>query len=69
MSAKSGDDDIKDEAKSTDFGLNLGLGYRVNANISVEAQYSLGLSNIDDSGEDEVSAKNTNIALYGIYHL
>ncbi len=50
----SGDEDIKDELKSIDFGLNFGIGYNFTENLSVGARYNLGLSNIADveDGDD-----------------
>lgn len=58
MSAKAKPDngdsqDIKDELKSTDFGINLGLGYNFTDNISAGLRYNLGLSQVVDvSGVD-----------------
>lgn len=51
---ESGDEDIKDELKSIDFGLNIGIGYNFTENLSVGARYNLGLSNIADveDGDD-----------------
>ena len=54
----SGDDDVKDDYKSIDFGLNFGLGYNFTENLSVGARYNLGLSNIadvDDSDDFKIS--------------
>ena len=61
VSAKSkfGDNstDIKDAFKSTDFGLNLGLGYRVSDNIRVGIRYYRGLADIaEDDDEDYKNA-------------
>lgn len=66
MSAKakpdSGDDqDIKDELKSTDFGVNLGLGYNITENISAGLRYNLGLSQVVDA--DNVDIKNNVFSL------
>jgi hypothetical protein len=64
LSAKSKDSEgsysIKDETKSTDFGLNFGLGYDFTKNIFVNGRYNLGLSNIikNTEGED-YNAKNS----------
>ncbi len=67
MSAKVEDMDVKDNAESTDFGINFGLGYDLNQ-ITLGVQYGFGLSNIDQT-VDEGSVKNTNISIYGIYNL
>ncbi|WP_136668743.1 porin family protein [Flavobacterium sp. H122] len=58
----SGDDiDIKDELKSTDFGVNLGLGYNFTDNISAGLRYNLGLSQVVDA--DDVDVKNNVFSL------
>lgn len=56
-------------AKRMDFGLNFGLGYMITPEFSLNLNYGLGLANIDDSAEEgeDLSVKNTNIALFGIY--
>ena len=56
MSAKlkpdSGDSqDVKDSLKSTDFGVNFGLGYNFTENISGGLRYNLGLSSVPDSAD------------------
>ncbi|HMT53790.1 MAG TPA: porin family protein [Saprospiraceae bacterium] len=67
LAAKSGDEDVKDNTKSLDLGLNVGLGYDLGAFI-VGANYGLGLANIakNEDGDDSTT-KNTNISVYGIY--
>lgn len=67
LSASSDGEDIKDEAKSTDFGINFGLGYNFGV-AGVGLNYGLGLSNINDDGSDG-SVKNKVISItftYGI---
>jgi hypothetical protein len=68
LSAKSEDEDIKESFNSLDFGLNLGLGYDLGSFI-IGANYSLGLANIakTEDGDDDVTAKNKNITIYGVY--
>ena len=55
MSAKDeydgGDEDIKDFLKSTDFGVNIGLGYKLESGLNFGARYNLGLSNVNDSDD------------------
>ena len=50
-----GEDDIKDLLKSTDFGVNFGLGYTLDNGLFFSARYNLGLTdNLDvDGGEFE----------------
>jgi hypothetical protein len=59
--------DIKDETKSTDFGLNFGAGVSFpmgNNTLMLEAMYSLGLSNINDDSEDpDTKIKNKGIQI------
>ena len=66
MSAKMKADgesvDTKDDYNSTDFGLNVGVGYDITENIGVGLRYTAGLSNIaKDSGDFKQG--NRNIAL------
>ncbi|MCK4303864.1 MAG: hypothetical protein KAY24_06470 [Candidatus Eisenbacteria sp.] len=52
------DHDIKDDLKSTDLCLNVGLGFqfggRSKTAIFVEGRYSLGLVDINDTDNEEV---------------
>ncbi len=67
LSAKSEDEDIKDEFNSLDFGLNIGLGYDL-GNIVVGANYGFGLANIAKTEDgDDATAKNKNISIYAMY--
>ncbi|WP_420574302.1 porin family protein [Kordia sp.] len=52
------DVDVKDGVKNIDFGLNVGLGYKLTNGLSFSARYNAGLSNINDV--DGISDKNTN---------
>jgi outer membrane immunogenic protein len=62
-----GDGDDDDGIKAMDFGLNIGASYSINDAISINAGYSMGLTNLiylDDDydyGDDEPSIKNTGI--------
>lgn len=49
---ESGEEDIKDFIKSTDFGINFGLGYEMASGLNFSARYNLGLSNIYDFDND-----------------
>ena len=44
----SGEDDIKDFLKSTDFSASVGLGYRMESGLNIGARYNIGLSNVND---------------------
>lgn len=50
-------EDIKDELSTIDFGLNFGLGYKLDSGLNFGARYDLGLSNVADS-EDNLDVKN-----------
>ncbi|MCM4152435.1 PorT family protein [Arenibacter sp. N53] len=48
LSAKYEDVNVKDNFKTLDFGVNLGLGYKLDNGLNFGARYDLGLSNIND---------------------
>ncbi len=60
MSAKakvgSEEEDLKDSIKGTDFGINFGVGYKMDSGLNFGARYNLGLADIND-GEDSGSSK------------
>ena len=45
--------DIDDEVSSVDFGLNFGLGYKMDNGLNFGARYNLGLSNINDADDSD----------------
>jgi opacity protein-like surface antigen len=51
------EEDLDDEVKSWDFGWTLGAGVEMN-NVSLDARYTLGLTNIDNSEFSDGSSKN-----------
>lgn len=56
---ETGEEDILDEIKGMDFGLNLGLAYKLKSGIFLAAHYNLGLSSINEfEGSDEVKNQN-----------
>ncbi len=48
ISTKGGTQDYEDLIKATDFGVNLGLGYKLDNGLNFGLRYNLGLSNISD---------------------
>ncbi len=44
----TGEDDWKDYLKGIDFGVNLGLGYKLESGLNFGARYNLGLSDTND---------------------
>lgn len=58
LSAKNDNTDIKDSFNSVDFGVNFGLGYKLDNGLNFGARYNLGLSDINNI--DGFSDKNKN---------
>ncbi|WGD34343.1 porin family protein [Olleya sp. YS] len=51
--------DTDDFTSGVDFGLNFGLGYKLDSGLNFSARYNLGLSNINDGeGSDEFENQN-----------
>ncbi len=48
LSTKGGTRDYKDLFKTTDFGVNFGLGYTLNNKINFSARYTLGVTDINN---------------------
>ncbi len=46
--SESGDDDVKDQYKGIDFGLNFGASYKLDSGLFFSARYNLGLTKVDD---------------------
>jgi len=72
LSAKATNDlidnelDLDDEVKSWDFGWTLGAGVEMN-NLSLDARYTLGLTNIDASQFSDGSLKNRTFTVLAGY--
>lgn len=58
----SHEEDIKNDVKSTDFGLALGFGLDVMKNFEVNLRYSFGFNTIDNTADPE-DLKNSVISL------
>jgi opacity protein-like surface antigen len=71
MSAKAtdgtNDTDVKDFFKSSDFGLNGGIGFDLESGLGFSAQYGMSLSSISD--DSSVDSKNTVIGISVRYML
>lgn len=67
MSAKytDGDNDVdyKEFVNSTDFGLNVGLGYQLEGGLGFGANYGLGFANTIKDPVDDEKITNTNIQI------
>jgi len=59
----SGEDDIKDFIKSTDFSGNVGLGYQLDMGLNFNARYNFGLSSFDDFEGIDENLKNGVISI------
>jgi len=55
--------DMKDQFNSTDFGLNVGAGYKMENGLFINLRYTLGLSDID---KDENSTSKNNSIQFGV---
>lgn len=66
LAASAEGTDVKEGLESLDFGVNVGIGYDL-GKIIVGANYGLGLANIAKTEEEDASANNRNISVYGIY--
>lgn len=58
LAAKNEKTDVKDAFKTFDFGVNFGLGYKLENGLNFGARYNLGLTNINNL--DNSSSKNRN---------
>ncbi|WP_299246440.1 porin family protein [uncultured Aquimarina sp.] len=63
LSTKGGTNTNKDQFKTTDFGVNFGLGYKLDNGLYFNARYNLGLTDINNI--DGISDKNRN----GVFQL
>ena len=57
------DIDQKEDTKNIDFGLNLGLGYKLQNGIYFGARYNLGLTPVDKDTSDNVDVFNRVVQL------
>lgn len=56
----SGTIDVKDSTSGFDYGLNVGLGYRLESGLFFQGRYNIGLANIYDfSDDDDAKAQNS----------
>lgn len=64
--AESGqqDLDIKNDLKKVDASLGLGLGYLTYSGFGVEGRYNLGLTNINESGANDIKNRVFQISLF-----
>lgn len=60
------DDDLKDYLKGIDFGVNFGVGYKLDGGLNFGARYNLGLSDANDDPDylGDTSYKNSVIQAY-----
>ena len=60
------DDDLKDYLKGIDFGVNFGVGYKLESGLNFGARYNLGLSDANDDPDylGDSTYKNSVIQAY-----
>ncbi|WP_237274668.1 porin family protein [Tenacibaculum ovolyticum] len=58
LSAEKESTDIKSNFKDVDFGVNMGIGYKLDSGLNFGARYNLGLSNINniDNATDKIKS-------------
>lgn len=59
--------DIKEEVEGLDFGLNFGLGYKMDSGLNVGVRYNLGIANIfksEDEFDDDYKVNNSVFQFY-----
>lgn len=67
VETSEGSEDVKDELKSIEFGISVGTGVSMNMGSTPmfgEVRYSMGLSDMDDSSDDDSSVKSRGIQLF-----
>ena len=70
LSAKNGEFDLKEDMKTLDAGLNIGLDFKI-GNFGIGAKYGLGISDISEIvvNSIDISIKNNVLSLYLTYTL
>ncbi|OAZ05351.1 porin family protein [Flavobacterium succinicans] len=58
LSAKNDNTDVKNSFKTFDFGVNFGLGYKLENGLNFGARYNFGLSNINNLDDSSSKYKN-----------
>ena len=52
-------DELLGDLSTIDFGLNFGVGYKLDSGLNFSARYNLGLSNISDESDVDFEFKNS----------
>ncbi|MFD1604105.1 porin family protein [Flavobacterium artemisiae] len=58
LSAKNEKTNVKDSFNTVDFGVNFGLGYKLENGINFGVRYNLGLTNINNVDNSSIKNKN-----------
>jgi hypothetical protein len=64
LSAKNDNTDVKNSFKTFDFGVNFGLGYKLENGLNFGARYNFGLSNINNLDDSSSKYKNGVFQIY-----
>ena len=59
FSAKNEDINVKDYFKNVDFGVNFGLGYKLDNGLNFGARYNMGLTDINNVKDSSGTIKNS----------
>ena len=62
----SGEEDIKGDLNTIDFGANLGLGYQLESGLNFGARYNLGFSNINNGGGSSDFKKHNGVFQFSV---
>ena len=57
-------EDVKDDAKSTEFAFNLGISVDLMEELFLGGRYTIGLSDLNDMSDDSTEIKSSNISLF-----
>ena len=57
-------EDVKDDAKSTEFAFNLGISVDLMEELFLGGRYTIGLSDLNDMSDDSTEIKSSNISFF-----
>lgn len=56
--------DIKDQVKSVNFSIPVGLGYISSTGLGIDARYNFGISDLNDGGSSKLTANTFQLGLF-----
>ncbi|MFZ9386244.1 MAG: porin family protein [Chitinophagaceae bacterium] len=60
----SSEEDVKENFKGTDVGINLGLGYQFSNGFGLQGRYTFGMSNIADEPDTEIKNRVFSVGVF-----